>query len=463
MNAPTARQLAELEQAVAILRAADARSSPQQYIPHAPYPKQFEFLKLDCDEALYGGAAGGGKSDALLMAALQYVHVPGYSALILRRTFQDLMRADAIMARADEWLRGTPARWKADTRTWHFPSGATLSFGYFDTVRDRDNYQGGAWQFIAFDELTQFPEPWYLYLFSRLRKTHQEVPLRMRAATNPGGIGHDWVYKRFIAPGAPNRPFVPARLEDNPSVDPSYRESLRKLDAVTRAQLEDGQWIRDSEGLVYHYDDARNVIDEAPVCTHKILSLDFGVTDPTSFNILGWREHDPVVYVLASWKIAKLAPSECAERIQELEKEHAFDAIIGDIGGLGKGFSQEAQRRFHVPIEAAEKNNKLGYIKLLNGDLEHEMVKVVRETCLPLLEEWTALAWHESRTKETPGQPNHCADGVLYGWRRCVAFVERPKPPPMTPAQVLDAEEDALEEASEAEYERQQQDTWWTT
>ena len=137
------------------------------------------------------------------------------------------------MARAEEWLRGTRAVWKAETKTWHFPSGATLSFGYFDTIRDRDAYQGGAWQFIAFDETTQFPEAWYLYLFSRLRKTGQNVPLRMRGATNPGGIGHDWIYARFIKTPSAERPFIAATLDDNPSMDPSYRDSLSKRKSDT--------------------------------------------------------------------------------------------------------------------------------------------------------------------------------------------------------------------------------------
>src|SRR4051812_7334087 len=97
-----------------------------RWIPHYPHPPQEAFLSLDCREAMYGGAAGGGKSDALLMAALQYVDVPGYSALILRRTFPDLALPGAIMDRSKEWLHGTDAHWNENERRWTFPSGATL-------------------------------------------------------------------------------------------------------------------------------------------------------------------------------------------------------------------------------------------------------------------------------------------------------------------------------------------------
>src|SRR5688572_25485242 len=92
------------------------------YVPETPSDTQRAFLALDTPEALYGGAAGGGKSSALLMAALQHVHVPGYAALLLRRTYADLSLPGALMDRAREWLMNTDARWNAQTKTWHFPS-----------------------------------------------------------------------------------------------------------------------------------------------------------------------------------------------------------------------------------------------------------------------------------------------------------------------------------------------------
>jgi hypothetical protein len=216
-----------------------------EYVPHVPHPPQAAFLLTGNREVLYGGAAGGGKSDALLMAALQYVDEPGYSALLLRRTFADLALPDAIMARSHEWLRGTDAEWNERDKVWRFPSGATLTFGYLDHEADKYRYQGAAFQFVGFDELTQFTETQYRYLFSRLRRSAgSTVPLRMRAASNPGGVGHQWVYRRFFLEGrAKGRAFIPAKLEDNPTLDQaSYEEGLAELDAVTRAQLLHGDW-----------------------------------------------------------------------------------------------------------------------------------------------------------------------------------------------------------------------------
>jgi len=235
-------------------------------------------------------------SDAVLMAALQYVDVPGYSALILRRTWPDLNAPGAILDRARTWLAGTDARQRDGGRLWEFPSGAKLSFGYMQRDQDKYKFQSAEYQFIGFDELTHFEESPYLYLFSRLRRpdlvclncsnavrkygtgwahtgraagercgnifpdpkvieqyppsdrdgqTIFDIPLRMRSATNPGGIGNEWVKQRFVDPDTrePSSVFVPARLNDNPSLDrDSYRESLSHLSVVDRERLENGDW-----------------------------------------------------------------------------------------------------------------------------------------------------------------------------------------------------------------------------
>lgn len=107
-------------------------------------------------EAFYGGAAGGGKSEALLMGAAMYVEVPNYSALLLRRTFADLSQPGALISRSHEWWDGTQARWHEGRKEWLFPSGAKIRFGYMDTFNDKKNYYGAEYQYVGFDEATQF-------------------------------------------------------------------------------------------------------------------------------------------------------------------------------------------------------------------------------------------------------------------------------------------------------------------
>lgn len=418
------------------------------YVPHRPYPKQAEFLALDCEEALYGGAAGSGKSDALLMAAAQYIHVPGYAAKIFRRTYKDLSEPDAIMARAQEWWCGLrEIHWDAKLYKFTFPSGATISFGYLDTERDKDNYQGAAFQFIAFDEVTQFPNAWYLYLFSRLRKpVGMNVPLRMRATGNPGGIGHDWVWRRFVKADTAIAPFIPARLEDNPALGKDYENSLKKLDPITYKQLREGVWIRDGIGLVYAcFDEKRNTIAKAPKCQYYVCAWDFGVVDQNAFCVAGWNDNDPTVYIAECARLTGLVDDVAAEH-QRLENEYHFIKVVGDIGGMGKLFAEELAKRYGICIEAADKVNKLGFIRLLNSALSLGRVRVGPD-CGDLIGEWLELPWHESRLKEADGFNNHAADATLYVWRACVAYHEvaladKPKP---GSREALEAEERELE------------------
>jgi predicted phage terminase large subunit-like protein len=238
-----------------------------KYIPHEPHAKQLAFCMTDSvREVLFGGAAGGGKSDGLLQASLQYVNEPTYSAILFRRTYSDLALEGALIPLAHEWLGGTDARWHDGRKRWTFPSGATLQFGYLDSANDKFRYQSASFQYIGFDELTQFDEHNYRYLFSRLRrrKDQSHIPLRMRAASNPGGRGHTWVKNRFVDTRRRGRMFIKSLISDNPSLDRlEYEQALNELDPVTRAQLMDGNWTVRRDGMLFKREWFK-IIDEVP-------------------------------------------------------------------------------------------------------------------------------------------------------------------------------------------------------
>lgn len=221
------------------------------------------------------------------MAGLQYVQIPQYSAIIFRRSFRDLALPGALMDRSKEWLMPTDAQWKGQENTWVFPSGAKLAFGYLDTEQDKYRYQSAEFQYIGFDELTQFTEDQYRYLFSRLRRLKtSHIPLRMRSASNPGGVGHDWVKQRFMVEGIEhNRVFIPAKLTDNPHIDQvAYVKSLDNLDPITRRQYLDGDWTARHGGAAFHREKIQ-IIPQAPSDLEDVVRYwDKAATKPKANN-----------------------------------------------------------------------------------------------------------------------------------------------------------------------------------
>ncbi len=454
--------------------------------PHKPWPKQQQWIDLDVLESCYGGAAGGGKTDALLASALRFVDVPGYAALILRRTYPDLSLPGAIMDRAHDWLDDTAATWNDRDKCWSFPAGAKLQFGYCDTEKDLSRYKSAEFQFVGIDELTEWPEKWATYLFSRMRRlAGSQIPLRMRAATNPDGIGSAWVRERFGMPEGKviagplwkgtHRVFWPSRAEDNPSIDlASYELSLEQMtggrDGVKWKQLREGLWIRDDDGLVYAFNPSLNRCppidfdeDRRRGTTWRfVLGIDYGFNDDCAFVILGWREHERTVYVVESAHEAGMLPEDAAQAVHSLEQRYRFDTIVGDTGGLGKPYVEEARQRFGIPIEAAEKNNKRGYQNLLNGALRSRQLMVWPGN-EDLEREWNTLPWAEGKQRESDGFANHLADATLYGWRAATAFLEQPvraKAPALSPPEWERAEEERLAAEQDREASRRPDRSW---
>lgn len=233
--------------------------SPVEAIPLAvkapawqPNPgKQAAFLACPVFEVMYGGAAGGGKSDALLMDATRQVAHPKYRAILFRNSYPDL---EDLIQRAHDLYPSMGGKWQESKKRWVFPSGAQIRFRYIERDRDVRRYQGHAYAWIGWDELTHFTEYQYKYMFSRCRTAHEGLTCFVRASTNPGGPGHNWVKARFIDAAPPlteivdpktkkARVFVPARLSDNPPLARTdYGNNLDALNDADRAALKDGDW-----------------------------------------------------------------------------------------------------------------------------------------------------------------------------------------------------------------------------
>ena len=275
-------------------------------------------------EALYGGAAGGGKSDALLAEAMRQVNVKNYRGIIFRDTVPQL---EGLISRSRDIypLAYKGARYNDNKKVWLFPSGAKIFFGYMQREDDKYNYQGKAYDFIGFDELTHFTFTQYMYLLSRNRPMGPGTRVYVRCTANPDGKGLGWVKDRFITPAPPLTPikddynvvspdgkmitlskkriFVPSTVFDNQELlknDPNYLATLAALPEAERNALLYGSW--DSfTGQVFtewkndpeHYDDHRwtHVINPFMIPGHwKIYrGYDFGYAKPFS---VGWYAVD---------------------------------------------------------------------------------------------------------------------------------------------------------------------------
>lgn len=238
----------------------NVRDNP--FIPHFPLPAQTILLGLHQQPqfagktcvALYGGAAGGGKSDALLMAAAQYATEPDYAGILFRRTHTDLAQPGALIDRSHSWWYGKGPHWDGTNKIWRFPSGAKIAMAYLAKDTDKNRYQSAQYQFTGWDELTHFPEqgPFEYVGLSRVRRgANAAIPLRTFAASNPGGPGHAWVKCAFMGGPDPHTgqhrdaryAYIPARIKDNPYIDQEpYIDSLSRLHPTARDQLLNGDW-----------------------------------------------------------------------------------------------------------------------------------------------------------------------------------------------------------------------------
>ena len=328
-----------------------------------PQPRQAAFMARPEYEALYGGAAGGGKSDALVIEALRQVHIPWYKALILRKTFPQLR--ELIDKTLNYYPRIYPtAKYNGSSHTWRFPSGAQIIFGSLNRPQDKIQYQGQAYDFIAFDELTHFTQEEYEYLKSRNRPNGPGTRVYMRATANPGGVGHGWVKDRFITASAPmttireeaswvdpegkkhtgeqSRIFVPSSVFDNQILmqnDPMYVQRLASMPEAERNALLYGDWDSFS-GQVFtewrndpaHYQDriGTHVIDPFAVPPDWSIwcGLDWGYARPFS---VGWYavDHERRMYAIREYygctgtpnQGVKLEPGEVARRIKQIEAD----------------------------------------------------------------------------------------------------------------------------------------------
>ena len=471
-----------------------------------PQPKQAVFMARPEYEALYGGAAGGGKSDALVIEALRQVHIPHYKALILRKTFPQL--AELIDKTLTYYPRVYPkARYNSSNHTWTFPSGAKIIFGAMQYTKDRTKYQGQAYDFIAFDELTHFTYDEYSYLFSRNRPNGAGTRVYIRATANPGGVGHGWVKERFITAGEPMTPiteeiswrepdgtevrkqqqriFVPSSVFDNPALlqnDPNYVQRLASMPEAERKALLYGDWDSFS-GQVFtewrnnpdHYEDRRWTHVIEPFQIEKdwrvFCAMDWGYARPFAVGWYAVAPGDKTLYHIREFygctgapnQGVKKEPVEVAKEIKRIEKDDpnlrgrqitriGDPAIWGSQTGESIGDMMEREGVFFEKGQHARIDGKMQVHHRLAFNEEGVPMLYVFNTCKHFIRTVPNLVYDETDVEDvdTNGE-DHIYDSLRY------VAMENPIAPRRNMVEVKDMRDDPLnlyEDQKNAQYDR---------
>ena len=399
---------------------------------------QTEFLASPERDVLYGGAAGGGKSYAMLVDPLRFCHRAAHRALILRRSMPELR--ELIDKSRELYPRAFPGcKFREVEKVWNFPSGAKVEFGFLERDADVYRYQGQSYSWIGFDEITHLPTEFgWNYLASRLRTTDASIDPYLRCTANPGGVGAHWVKKRYVDPYEPGKPFkghdgltrrfIPARLDDNPylSKDGRYEEMLKALPPVQRKQLLEGNWDITEGAAFSEFDPTAHVIPpfQIPISWERVKGIDYGYASESACI---WAAVDPTDGTLVVYRELyqkNLTGQDLGQVITEMEIDDPF-AVPGVLdtaawartGTTGPTVGEALVRSGHK-LRRADKNRIQGKIQI------HEYLKIrhsgrpkmqIFSTCPNLIKELQSIPMDKTRSEDVDTHaPDHAYDALRY-------------------------------------------------
>lgn len=440
---------------------------------------QAEAISADwCQELLYGGAAGGGKSDFLLGDYLQDVRTYGaaWHGVLFRKTFDEL---GELIERSHEIYPATGAKWNEQKHIWRWPNGARLRMRYCEAYRDAVRHQGRQYAWIGWDELGQWDSAAsYNYLRARLRSPHAVPTKRIRSTANPGGVGHHWIKAKFITPAplgfAPlvdpdtgaDVMFIPSKLTDNLILlasDPDYANRLRGLGSpeLVRAWLE-GDWSVIVGSYFPEFSVARHVVapHALPKEWSRFRAMDWGSARPFSVGWYAVSDGTLPAYPAGAlikyreWYGAtspnvglRLNASAVGKGIAEREAEdpRMSDAVL-DPATFAENGGPSIAERINTELKAPfrEADNKRvatdgaisGWDQLrdrLVGDDERPMLYFF-STCRDTIRTLPALQHDDARPEDLDSNgEDHAADETRYAcmsrpWMRAPAAPRKPGP-----------------------------------
>ena len=399
---------------------------------------QTDFLAAPEKDVLYGGAAGGGKSYAMLIDPLRYAHRPSHKALILRRTMPELR--ELIDKSRELYPKAFPGcKYKEVEKLWNFPSGAKVEFGFLERDADVYRYQGQAYSWIGFDEITHLPTEFgWNYLASRLRTTDPQIKTYMRCTANPGGVGAIWVKKRYVDPSPPNesfrgkdnltRRFIPARLEDNPYLakDGRYEEMLMALPPTQRKQLLEGNWDVNEGAAFTEFDKDTHIITpfDIPLSWERVKGIDYGYASESACLWGTVDSTDGTLIIYRELYRKGLTGEDLGSIITQMELEDPYSvqgvldtSAWARTGTTGPTVGESLVRAGHK-LRRADKNRIQGKIQI------HEYLRVqqsgrprlqIFNTCPNLIRELQGIPLDKNNSEDVDTHaPDHAYDALRY-------------------------------------------------
>ena len=446
-----------------------AQASPEkievkkaQEVIFQPNPgPQTDFLSAPEQEVLYGGAAGGGKSYAMLADPVRYFSNSKARMLLVRRTTEELRELVAVSK--ELYPRAIPGiKFLERDKTWVAPSGATLWLSYLDREDDVSRYQGQAYTWIGFDELTQWPTPYaWDYMRTRLRTSKDSgLKLYQRATTNPGGPGHQWVKKAFVDAAPPNQPFwakdldtgnvitwpkghslegqpllkrrfIPATLHDNPYLaeDGMYEANLLSMPEHLRKQLLEGNWDINQGAAFPEFSRKLHVIEpfDIPNSWTKFRAADYGYG---SYSGVIWFAVSPSeqLIVYRELYVSRVIATDLADMVLEQEEGEKIRYGVLDSslwhkrGDTGPSLAEQMILRGcrWRPADRSRGSRVAGkneiHRRLQVDEFTEEPRLVVFNTCTNLISQLPSIPLDKNNPEDVDTKSeDHLYDALRYG------------------------------------------------